>query len=135
MREELKRIRSLEEDLSAETLVPEEGHSEWQDPGVGHGDEARHFDPYVWVVDVPEHMIPNTTKRETARTELNSMLQDSNEPQILKYVATRALGMKADTKFGYYPTRIFIHEHPIVTTLATAGIAYGLYQLVEFFSK
>lgn len=130
----LRKIEELKGDLSAEIVVQEEeGHYH---TGSYHrdGDEGGFY-----VVDKFRETIPDTKKRESARNELKSIATSFNKSQIVKYAASRTLGEKTNSKFGYYPLRIWAHEHPVaatVTGIVAVGITSGLvYALVEYLNR
>jgi hypothetical protein len=144
IRAKLKEIREHQSNLEA--MIPASGHYEtsggytithhvrnyYNEDGSEWVPESRDF-----IEDTPER--PDLETRQSAREELISIKQDSSQSYIVRYAATRSLGEKADTKFGCYPLRIFIIEHPVAATLigaATAGATSGLfYVLAEYFSK
>jgi len=139
----LSKIEGLRRDLSAE--IPGEGHYEKElvkdfDGLGGIAGERRdsyYYEEDTWVVDNPAE--PNTKTRESAKNQLELIMDNQEEFGVVRYAAANALGIRLDTKFGYYPIRIFINNHPVtatVTGLAAAGAASGLvYALVEYFSK
>lgn len=92
----VKRIRELERDLSARTVVREKvSHYVLEVPRGLHGDDGRHENPWDWmaeVLDVPEESVPNTEKRESAIRELKEIYQGSKWYQFVrKYLAGRTL--------------------------------------------
>jgi len=92
----VKRIRELERDLSARTVVREKvSHYVLKFPRGLHGDDGRHENPGDWmaeVIDVPEESVPNTEKRESAIRELKEIYRGSNWYQFVrKYLAGRTL--------------------------------------------
>jgi hypothetical protein len=137
----LREVKDLERDLSAEVIIKEAVLGEEVEKGGSIGEEGYYNYLARWrerEVIEPAMMGPDTIKRENARQNL-TRISSSHELPIARYAAAKALGFKAESRFGYYPLRIWAHEHPVaatVTGLITVGATSGLvYALVEYFSK
>lgn len=137
----LKEVEDLRRDLSAERVIEKEvSHYERR-----YVDEYENWTEYVFgtidyvkVVDEPEIRESDVEKIRSARTELTQMAK-SHESGMIRYAASKALGKKAESLYGYYPLRIWTNQHPVaatITGLATAGAASGLvYVLAEYFNR
>ena len=139
----LKIIEDLRKDLSAEIVVQEEsGHKETK---YSHSPGHHSYDPFgpdeyeANVIDQPRIAEPDNEKRAKVRNELRRIHDSSSESGVVKYVAAKSLGIETNSGMGYYPLRIWSHEHPVkatITGIAVAGATSGLgYALIEYFSK
>ena len=133
-------ISQLEMDLSAETVVQK---------GMVETEQVEYFDhknpehvyarsgdwhPETRIVQ-PEIKIEDSETRTKAKLRLLEIYEPPPEP-IAKHLAARALSRNGCGDYKYSSTRIFIHEHPILTGIAAVGVTSGLvYALVEYLSK
>jgi len=130
----LGKIKYWKMDLNAE--LPAQGH--YEDVPEYGALNPRNFCDQIWIVDKLAE--PDLEKRMSARDKLNSILKDTNQPCIIKYAAARTLRIKTTSKYGYYPAKIFVYEHPIVATI-TGIITLGItacwlgYMLIQHINK
>ena len=134
----LIRIKDLGRDLDA--FLPEEGH--WGFCTPRSSDPALRISETrdVWVPDSADKpAVPDTQRREAAKTRLQEIYGDSSSFLRVRYKAGRALGMARSQlreDLGYGRLKLWTRLHPVATGIVVAGVASGLaYATVEYLSR
>jgi hypothetical protein len=135
LKDSIEKIRKLEADLTArKTHYEDKEVSEQVCDGWSVGVRTEYRIDSVEVDDGPD-----TERIDAARGQLRNISNSLDELPVVRYAASKSLGEKTNSKLGYYPLRIWAHEHPVEVTLTgivAAGATSGLvYALVEYFSK